>query len=113
MSNHSKLIFIKALHTLIWLFFNFVIGYMLYVALWGKIGFQFWVCLGLVVIEGLVLAIFRFSCPLTIIARKYSNLPEDNFDIFLPDWLARNTKRIYTSLVIVIIIIVFLRILKS
>jgi hypothetical protein len=37
-------------------------------------------------------------CPLTVIARKYSDSTKANFDIFLPNWLAKYNKLIYTSI---------------
>lgn len=113
MNNHQKLAFVKTIHTLIWLCFNIVIGYMLYAAIANKIGPAFWIGFCLVVAEGLVLAIFHFSCPLTAVARKYSDSGKDNFDIYLPNWLARNTKKIYTTLAIVATVIVIARLLNK
>jgi len=102
---------IKAVHTAIWLFFNVVIFYMLYASVTGKLDVWLWTGFGLVALEGLTLLIFRWTCPLTLLARKYSSSGKDNFDIYLPNWLARNTKRIYTFLTFLIILITLLRIL--
>ena len=113
LTSGRKLMLVKTIHTLIWLFFNFVIGYMFYAALAGKMDKWLWIGYGLVLAEGLVLAIFRFRCPLTIIARKYSYSKKDNFDIYLPNWLARNTKRIYTTLALIITLIVIFRLLTK
>jgi spore maturation protein SpmA len=52
--------------------------------------------------EGIVLISFKTMCPLTIIARKYSDSHKDNFDIFLPNWLAKYNKLIYTVIIIII-----------
>jgi hypothetical protein len=101
----AKLIFIKALHTAIWLFFNVVIFYMLYAAITDKLDIWLWIGFGLVALEGLTLIAFKFFCPLTLIARKYSDSDRDNFDIYLPNWLARYTKLIYTTLVFIILMI--------
>lgn len=46
------------------------------------------------IMEGITLLIFKFFCPLTILAQKYSNSTKDNFDIYLPNWLARHNKKI-------------------
>ena len=43
------------------------------------------------------------SCPLTLMARKYSNAPQSNFDIS-PRWLATNNKLIYTVIFIVVML---------
>lgn len=99
MKSETKLISIKVLHTLVWIFFNVVIFYMLYAAVTDKIDIWLWIGYGLVFLEGLTLLLFKFFCPLTIMARKYSDSAKDNFDIYLPNWLARYTKLIYTSIV--------------
>jgi len=53
-------------------------------------------------LEGITLLLFKLSCPLTLPARFYSTSTRDNFDIYLPNWLARHTKRIYTALLVLI-----------
>lgn len=111
MSNEQKLVWVKSLHTGIWVFFNGVIFYMLYAAITGKLDAWLWTGYALVLLEGIVLAIFGFVCPLTLIARKYSNSDRDNFDIYLPNWLARYTKLIYTLLVGVIVGITIVQII--
>ncbi len=111
MKGETKLMLIKAIHTLVWIFFNVVIFYMLYAVLADKIDKWLWICFGLVILEGLTLLLFKFFCPLTIIARRYSDSTRDNFDIYLPNWLARYTKLIYTSIVGVILLILIYRLM--
>lgn len=104
--NHSaKLVSIKIIHTVIWLFFNFVIFYMLYAVLSGKLDFWLWIGYGLFLLEGITLVAFNYFCPLTVIARKYSDSNKANFDIYLPHWLAKYNKLIYTSIIAMIVII--------
>ena len=88
----SKLTIIKIIHTIIWAFFNVVIFYLCYAVITNKIDELVWICVGFVVAEGIILAVFNWKCPLTIVAGKYSTSTKDNFDIFLPNWLARNNK---------------------
>jgi len=52
-------------------------------------------------------------CPLTVLARKYSDSTKDNFDIFLPNWLARYNKLIYTSFFVVILLILLYRLISN
>ena len=111
MKGETKLMLIKAVHTLVWIFFNGVIFYMLYAVLADKLDKWLWICFGLVILEGLTLLLFKFFCPLTIIARRYSDSTSDNFDIYLPNWLARYTKLIYTSIVGVILLILIYRLM--
>src|SRR5680860_1226938 len=110
MSREGRLLVIKSAHTLIWLFYNVVIFYLLFAVIINKIDIWVWICIGLVVLEGLVLLAFKMFCPLTIIARKYSDSTKANFDIFLPDWLAKYNKLIYTSIFGIAIMILVYRI---
>jgi len=105
----KTLVLIKIIHTLIWVFFNVVIGYLLYAVIFDKIDSWVWIGLGLIFIEGLVLLLFKMKCPLTIVARKYSDSTKDNFDIYLPNWLARYNKEIYTTILMVILAILVYR----
>ena len=107
----DKLLLIKIAHTIVWLFFNVIIFYLLYAVIVNKIDAWVWICISLVVIEGLVLLAFKMFCPLTIMARKYSDSTKDNFDIFLPNWLAKHTKLIYTSIFGFAIIILIYRLI--
>ena len=107
----SKLVGIKILHTAIWIFFNIVIFYLLYAVLRNKIDIYIWLGISAVLIEGLVLLIFKAKCPLTILARKYSDSTKENFDIYLPNWLAKYNKQIYTSIFCFVLLILAYRML--
>ena len=52
----------------------------------------------LVTIECVVLALNRGRCPLTDLAVHYTDARADNFDIYLPNWLARHNKLIFSIL---------------
>lgn len=107
----NRLVIIKIIHTIVWVFFNAVLFYLFYAVISNRIGRWVWVGIGLILLEGLVLMIFNKMCPLTVIARKYSDSTKDNFDIYLPNWLARNNKLIYTTFFVVILLILGYRLL--
>lgn len=109
LSNEQKLVLVKMLHTLIWVFFNVVIFYLLYAVIVNRIDKWVWICLGLILLEGFILLIFKNICPVTVIARKYSSSTRDNFDIYLPNWLARYNKQIYTTIVLISVLILLYR----
>jgi len=111
MNHFEKLLIIKIIHTLIWLFFTSAIFYILYAGISNNINTYTWIAIGLVFGEGIVLILFNMFCPLTILARKYSDSNKDNFDIFLPNWLARNNKIVFTVIFLTGLIIVLLRVL--
>lgn len=105
----SKLLGVKLIHTIIWIFFNIVIFYLLYTAVTGNINVWTWICLGIIILEGVVLLVFKNMCPVTVVARKYSDSTKENFDIFLPNWLAKYNKIIYTTIVAVAVILIIIQ----
>ena len=105
MTRQQSLIAIKILHTLIWLFFNLVLAYLFYAVLSENIGFLFWLGLAFILAECLTLALLHWTCPLTFVARRYSDSTKDNFDIYLPNWLAKHNKLIYSLLFGVLVIL--------
>jgi hypothetical protein len=88
---------IKLLHTVVWAVFAGSIVLIPVAALlgWWRLTFIF---IGLVLVECLVLALNRMRCPLTGVAARYTDNRQDNFDIYLPLWLARYNKHIFGTL---------------
>lgn len=113
MKNAHKLLTIKLVHTIVWLFFVVIIFYVFYSGMTNEITTFTWFAIGLVLAEGLVLLIFKMFCPITLMARKYSASKKDNFDIFLPEWIARHNKLIFTSIFIIGLLLVLFRILGN
>ncbi len=112
MESKTKLTLIKSIHTLIWIFFNVVIFYMLYAAIARKFDLWLWIGYGFVFLEGLILLTFKSHCPLNLLARQYTNSTKDNFDIYLPSWLAKYTKLIYTTIFAIALIITLYQLLN-
>ncbi len=110
MKPSDKLLIIKLLHTVVWLFFVSIIFYVLYSGISNNINLFTWISIGLVVGEGIVLLVFKMFCPITVLARKYSDSTKDNFDIFLPNWLARHNKVIFTLIFLLGLILVLVRV---
>jgi hypothetical protein len=113
MKGETKLTLIKIIHTAIWIFFNGVIFYMLYAAIVRKLDIWLWMGFGFVCLEGLTLLAFKSHCPLNLLARQYTNSTQDNFDIYLPSWLAKYTKLIYTTIFGIICIVTLYQILNQ
>ena len=96
-SGAASLVRIKLLHTAIWLFFA---GCIVAIPLAGMAGQYVWAAAlsGFVLLECAVLALNRGRCPLTDVAGRYTEERTDNFDIYLPVWLARHNKTIFGTL---------------
>ncbi|MGE3855009.1 MAG: hypothetical protein AB7K09_24975 [Planctomycetota bacterium] len=92
------LTFIRILHTIVWAIFA---GAILVLPLLGWSGRFDWALgvIAAVTAEGVVLLLNRWRCPLTDMAAKYvDGEPDEAFDIYLPVWLARHNKLIFTTL---------------
>jgi hypothetical protein len=93
----SRLRVIKLVHTAIWTFFaaaTIAIPFSAWLAAWRTTI----LLIALVSVECLVLVMNRLRCPLTGIAALYTDDRRDNFDIYLPAWLARHNKHVFGSL---------------
>lgn len=113
MTNAGKLVLVKMIHTLVWIFFNVVIFYLLYAVIANRIDRRVWICVGLILLEGIVLLVFRNVCPITNVARLYSKSTKENFDIYLPNWLAKYNKPIYTGIVFVAVLLLIYRLVNN
>jgi hypothetical protein len=90
---------VKALHTLIWAFFVTCIVAIPLVAWAGRFD-RALLLIGIVGIEVLVLVFNDWRCPLTAVAGRYTSNRRDNFDIYLPVWLARHNKVVFGGLLV-------------
>jgi hypothetical protein len=88
---------VKVVHTVAWTFFASCIV-ALPVAAWMRRFDVAWILIGLVTVEVLVLLANDFRCPLTAVAARFTDDRRDNFDIYLPLWLARYNKQIFGTL---------------
>jgi hypothetical protein len=84
-------------HTVAWAVFAGCIFAIPVVAWRGHLA-QALVLIAVVFVEVFVLAANRFRCPLTDVAARFTDDRADNFDIYLPLWLARYNKVIFGSL---------------
>lgn len=97
MSPESKLRAIKVLHTLVWAIFA---GSIAAIPVCTHLGYLrvAWELIGFVFLEVIVLVTNRMRCPLTDVAGRYTEERADNFDIYLPLWIARYNKQIFGGL---------------
>ena len=91
---------IKLLHTAVWLLFVLCIVAIPILGYLGRFGPAAWL-VGIVLMEVLVLVFNGLRCPLTDIAARYTEDRRDNFDIYLPLWLARHNKSVFGTLFLV------------
>lgn len=97
MNQQTALTAVKLAHTAIWAFFVACI-FGAPIAAWRSDFALAAAFIGFVAVEALVLVVNRWSCPLTSVAARYTEQREENFDIYLPLWLAKYNKSIFTPL---------------
>lgn len=108
MNSLAKLRVVKVAHTVVWaLFAGCILAIPVCVALdrfdWVKI------LIAIVLFEVVVLLLNRWRCPLTAIAARYTDDRRDNFDIYLPNWLARHNKSIFSAIFIAGLVFAWIR----
>ena len=97
MAANIMLIAIKMAHTLVWAVMAgaiVVVPWLAWKRRWRWVG----ALLLLVLVECGVLVVNGMRCPLTDLAAQYTANRADNFDIYLPVWLARYNKLIFGTL---------------
>ena len=104
----SSLRTIKLIHTVIWAFFAGSI-FAIPVLAWLRLYNTAVVVIGIVFSEVLMLVVNGWRCPLTRVAARYTNDRRDNFDIYLPEWLARHNKLVFGVLYVLGIVFTIAR----
>lgn len=99
---------VKVVHTAVWaVFASFIL--VIPVLAW----FERWTAAALliaaVLVECLVVITNRMRCPLTDVAERYTDDRRHNFDIYLPEWLARYNQRIFGSLYVLAVLFTLAR----
>jgi len=99
----SRLTAIKAMHTLAWAFFAGCIIAIPLASWRGDHRAAAWLA-AVVLAEVLVLALNQWNCPLTAVAARHTEDRRANFDIYLPEWLARYNKQIFGPLYVAAVV---------
>lgn len=107
-SRSAALRIVKTLHTVAWAFFAGCIVAIPVFAWYEQFGVAV-LLIAIVLVEVMVLRWNGWRCPLTGVAARYTEDRQDNFDIYLPLWLARYNKQVFGSLFIAGILFALLR----
>lgn len=95
--NAAALRAVRLVHTLAWAVFATSIVLLPVCAWIRRFDLASWL-VGVVFVEVLVLLVNDWRCPLTAVAARYTSNRRANFDIYLPEWLARHNKVIFGTL---------------
>lgn len=91
---------VKLVHTVIWAFFAACILAIPLLTVLSRFRLAA-LFVAIVAVEVAVLLVNGMTCPLTDVAARYTDDRRANFDIYLPEWLARNNKAIFGTLFVV------------
>ena len=95
----SKLRVVKTIHTVVWAVFAGSIFAIPAYTHQRRLGISA-TLIAFVLIEVAVLALNKMRCPLTDVGARYTEDRRDNFDIYLPLWLAKHNKLVFGTLFI-------------
>ena len=103
---------VKLAHTVIWAFF---VGCILAIPLFTVLNLLRPAALfsSIVFVEVVVLVSNGLTCPLTKVAGRYTADRRANFDIYLPEWLARHNKAVFGTMYVAALILLLARWLAS
>ena len=104
----SALVVVKIVHTVAWAFFAGCIIAIPIAAWWGNHAAAAWLA-AIVLGEVAILVANGWRCPLTTLASRFTEERHDNFDIYLPLWLARHNKLIFGALYVSGLVFAFVR----
>ena len=96
----GKLRAVRIVHTVAWAFFVAAIVFIPVAAARGSLGLA-WLLVAIVAVECVILLFNGMRYPLTPVAARYTEDRADNFDIYLPLWLARYNKQIFGTLYLI------------
>jgi len=99
---------IKAAHTIVWAFFVACIVAIPFAALRGEHHIAGWMT-AVVAGEVLVLAVNGWRCPMTSVPGRFTDERRENFDIYVPVWLAKHNKLIFGALYVVDVAFAFVQ----
>ena len=100
MARTALLTAIKVVHTIVWALFAGCILAIPIASLYGDNLAALWL-VAIVFGEVAVLAANKWRCPLTALAARYTTDRGANFDIYLPEWLAKHNKVVFGAIYLV------------
>ena len=101
--------FIKLLHSLIFFFLSACILYILFCGITNRYTKKTSAAFVLIILEGVLLALNDWNCPLTTLAQHLGATQADVASLFLPRWLADHIFGICTPLFIAASVLLLIR----
>jgi len=103
--------YIKTVHTLIFIFMIIWVGIIFFTLLLEKISHLTWIGIGFILLEGLVLLVNGWKCPLTVYAENLGADDGSATDIFLPKFIANQMFKIFGTISMICFMMLLVRLL--
>ena len=103
--------FITTAHTLIFIFMIIWVGIVFFTVLLDKISHLTWIGIGFILLEGLVLLVNGWKCPLTVYAENLGADDGSVTDIFLPKFIANQMFKIFGTITVICFVMLVIRLL--
>lgn len=87
--------------------------YVLYCGITNTFNIFLWMSIILLLTETVILLFNGWACPLTHVAEKHTANRKDNFDIYLPNWLAKYNKLIFGTVFTIGLILVIINYIRN
>jgi hypothetical protein len=107
------LIFVKALHTLVFVVMFGAILFLLYCGVTNQLTRSTAIAFGLIAIEVTIYVSNGFKCPLNTLAERLTPTGKPVSDIYLPAWLSRQVINISTPLLAIACLILLVRLVTQ
>lgn len=91
---------------------SFCVVYALFRGIAGRVTPWTWVAVGLLLVEGVVLVVSGWTCPLTLLAERVGAARGSVTDIFLPKWLADRIFPVCGTAYAVALVLIVWRVLR-
>lgn len=108
-----SLTFIKILHSAIFWFFTVANLIVLAAALTGQTSTLTWIALTAILVEGIILVLNDWRCPLRIYAEDIGAVSGQVTDIFLPKWFADRIFQICGGLFLFSLVVLLARLVTE
>jgi hypothetical protein len=104
---------VKLVHTAIFVLLSACVLYVLYSGITGRTTAGTWIAAAAIAVEGVVLVVFGWKCPLTLVAERLGAQDGGVSDIFLPKWFADRIFPICGTLFAIGCVLVAMRLLRG
>lgn len=101
--------FIKVVHTLIFIFMIIWVGIVFFTLLLDRISILTWIGISFILLEGGVLLVSGWRCPLTVYAENLGAEDGSVTDIFLPKFIADHMFRIFGTISLICFVLLLVR----